>query len=65
VTSAEANDRARVELALAQLAEVLSDADFRLVVDAAQAVIAAGHTGAELAEDLEEGLALFGEAAVH
>jgi predicted RNase H-like HicB family nuclease len=65
VTSAEANDRARVELALAQLAEVLSDADFRLVVDAAQGVIAAGHTAAELAQDLEEGLALFGEAAVH
>jgi hypothetical protein len=61
-----ANDRARVELALRQLAEVLSDDDFRQVVEAAQGVIDAGHTAGELAQDLEEALPLFlGDVAVH
>jgi hypothetical protein len=63
VTAAEMNDRGRVELALRQLAEVLSEAELAEVRAAAQAVLDAGHTAAELAEDLEEGLALFTGAA--
>ena len=63
---AELNDRARVELALAQFREVLGELDFAEVKAAAQDMLDEGQTAAELAEELEAGLPLFlGDVVVH